>query len=251
MKKRILTLALVAVLALVAIGGATLAYFTDESTATNVITSGNIDIKLDEAKVEYNEDDYTWTALEERIETGVEYENVYPGAVLPKDPTVYNEGSMDAYVRVKVAFPALTDNWAAETAGIGSLLAIEGKDFALGNLETYNLKALFADFDDEAWTVEQTVFAPFFVSKGDTILELTFTLNEKLEAGDEVTLFTAVNVNPEIESALKVQMNVTAEAVQAANFADAEAAFNATFDKPAETEAPETEAPETEANKPL
>lgn len=230
MKKKILSIALVAVLAITAIGSATVAYFTDSSTATNVITSGKVDIILDEAEVEYDEDTYEWTALEDRTEEGVAYDNVYPGAVLPKDPTVHNVGTMDAYIRVKVAFPVFTDNAQADVASVGSLLAIGAEDFVLGNFDSYNLEALFEGFDADLWTVEQTAYdLPLFGTPGN-IIELTFTLNEKLAAGDEVVLFTAVNVNPAIEQSINVQMDITAEAVQAASFADVDAAFAATFD---------------------
>ena len=87
-KKKLLTM----VLALVLIGavgvGATLAYFTDNDKATNVVTMGHVNIELTE------ED---WTYGEEGI-TGVT-----PGQEIAKDPTITLVGdSLDAYVRIKL-----------------------------------------------------------------------------------------------------------------------------------------------------
>lgn len=88
MKKKILALALVVVLAVTAVTGATLAYFTDTKNATNTFTVGNVKIELTEPN---------WNA------TGIkEAENVYPGQVLAKDPTVTNTGANPCYVRVEV-----------------------------------------------------------------------------------------------------------------------------------------------------
>lgn len=83
MKKKILALALVVVLAVTAVTGATLAYFTDDDAKTNTFTVGNVQIALTEPK---------WK----------DAEKVYPGQVLDKDPTVENTGANPCYVRVKV-----------------------------------------------------------------------------------------------------------------------------------------------------
>lgn len=87
-KKKLLTM----VLALVLIGavgvGATLAYFTDNDSATNVVTMGHVNIELTEEE---------WTYGEEGI-TGVT-----PGQEIEKDPTITLVGdSLDAYVRIKL-----------------------------------------------------------------------------------------------------------------------------------------------------
>ncbi len=86
--KKLLSLCLVALLALTAVTGATLAYFTDTDDAKNEFTVGNVDIDLTEPG---------WD------ETGKEEaENVYPGEALAKDPTVENIGANPCFVRVKV-----------------------------------------------------------------------------------------------------------------------------------------------------
>lgn len=85
MKKKILTLGLVAALSATAAIGGTLAYFTDSKVATNTFTVGNVQINLTEPN---------WP------ENGVD--DIYPGQTLAKDPTVTNIGKNECFVRLKV-----------------------------------------------------------------------------------------------------------------------------------------------------
>ena len=87
MKKKILSIALVvAMIAVVAAGS--LAYFTDNDSAKNVFTVGNVSIDLTEPN---------WD------KTGsVDTETVYAGEPLAKDPTVTNDGNNPCFVRIKV-----------------------------------------------------------------------------------------------------------------------------------------------------
>lgn len=98
-KKKTLTLALAAIVAVTAVIGASLAYFTDTKNADNVFTMGNVKIALDEAPV-----DGEGKATEGERVTANEYgiDAVYPGATLDKDPTVHNTGKNPAYVRAIV-----------------------------------------------------------------------------------------------------------------------------------------------------
>lgn len=52
MKKKILSFCLVAIIATMAIAGATLAYLTDRDSAENVFTFGNVSIELKETFVD-------------------------------------------------------------------------------------------------------------------------------------------------------------------------------------------------------
>ena len=92
MKKKIVALCLCVALAVVAIGGATLAYFTDTKTANNTFTMGDVKITLDETDV---------TNPEGARVTSNTYD-VYPGAVVTKDPIVHNVGKNGAYIRAIV-----------------------------------------------------------------------------------------------------------------------------------------------------
>lgn len=89
MKKKLLTLGLVAALSATAAIGGTLAYFTDTAEKTNTFTVGNVDIELDEPNWEdHGKEDAT---------------NVYPGQYLDKDPEVTNIGKNPCFVRVSVS----------------------------------------------------------------------------------------------------------------------------------------------------
>lgn len=89
MKRKTLAICLVVALAAIAIIGGTLAYFTDDDTATNEFTVGNVEIDLTEP----NWDDHG----------SAEAETVYPGEPLDKDPTVENIGKNPCFVRVSVS----------------------------------------------------------------------------------------------------------------------------------------------------
>ena len=92
MKKKITAIFLCVALVAIAVVGASLAYFTDTKTATNTFTMGDVKIKLDETNVN--------NPTGARV-TRNEY-NVYPGAVVTKDPVVHNVGKNGAYIRAIV-----------------------------------------------------------------------------------------------------------------------------------------------------
>lgn len=88
-KKKIVSLCLAAVLVVMAIAGATVAYFTDTDAKDNTFTVGNVDITL-------TEPNWEGSGKEDAPE-------VYPGEPLAKDPTVTNVGSNPCFVRISVA----------------------------------------------------------------------------------------------------------------------------------------------------
>lgn len=89
MKKKLLILSLAAIcLAITAIG--TLAYFTSEGTAHNVITTGGVEITVQE-----------W-ADEARTEPFEDLTGVMPNTTVTKIAEIKNTGASDAWVRVKV-----------------------------------------------------------------------------------------------------------------------------------------------------
>ena len=88
MKKKIALV--VVIISLVAMGiSGTMAYFTADSTATNVITAGNIDITLEE-----------W-AVEDEVPFE-DVEGVMPGEEITKIVKVRNDGDNPAYIRISV-----------------------------------------------------------------------------------------------------------------------------------------------------
>lgn len=91
MKKTIAIVALVVLVAVASVLG-TLAYLTDTKKVDNTFTMGDVHIKLDETDVNNPKGD--------RV-TENDYE-VYPGAVVTKDPIVHNVGANGAYIRATV-----------------------------------------------------------------------------------------------------------------------------------------------------
>ena len=97
-RKVALTAAAVAMVGTLAVGG-TLAWFTDTETATNVVTTGNVDITLDEDGGDDGVAD----------KDGLKYEDVMPGDVFDKKVTIGNEGN-DAYVRATIEVTGINMN---------------------------------------------------------------------------------------------------------------------------------------------
>ncbi|RZS94313.1 SipW-dependent-type signal peptide-containing protein [Cuneatibacter caecimuris] len=93
MKKKLLTLAM-AVSCLAIITAGTLAYFTSEDTAHNVITSGGINIEVVEKT--QGEDGILTDFPEEGIR------GVMPGSDVSKIVSVKNTGESEAWIRVRV-----------------------------------------------------------------------------------------------------------------------------------------------------
>ena len=92
MKKRIAAVMVCLAIAAISISG-TMAYFTADSIATNVITSGDIDIAVVETKMQGN--------LE--VPYSDEKVKIMPGDAISKIVKVHNTGSNPAYVRVAVS----------------------------------------------------------------------------------------------------------------------------------------------------
>ena len=91
MKKRIAAVMVCLAVAAISISG-TMAYFTADEIATNVITSGKIDIDLQE-----------WSVEDQTPYPKEKLEGIMPGDVVSKIVKVENkEDSADAYVRIKV-----------------------------------------------------------------------------------------------------------------------------------------------------
>lgn len=116
MKRKILAVALVAILAIVAITGASLAYLTDKDEAVNVMTLGNVNIEQYEKDVNgaafvQNQDLYPMVDLraagDPTTVAGANGESVFNPAmknVIDKFITVENTGDYSAYVRTILAF---------------------------------------------------------------------------------------------------------------------------------------------------
>lgn len=89
MKKKLLMLSAVAI-CLATFAAGSLAYFTSQDTAHNVITTGGVKIQLNE-----------W-ANEDRTEPFKDLEDLMPGTSVTKIAEVENTGTADAWIRVLV-----------------------------------------------------------------------------------------------------------------------------------------------------
>lgn len=119
MKRKLFSCAVI-VMCLAMIGFGTLAYFTAKDVAHNVITSGNIDIEINE-----------WADADKEVPFPDKAVGVMPGADVTKIVEVENTGDNEAYVRVSVE------------------KAIE---LAAGQTGDVDLGLVNIDFNDTDWT---------------------------------------------------------------------------------------------------
>lgn len=201
MRKILAMACAMALTAAIAVGG-TLAYLTSTTDeVVNTFTVGNVAITLDEAKV----DPETGAAL---IDGGRVQANSYklmPGHTYVKDPTVHvTAGSEDCYVRMFVK--------------------IENYDTLLEKMGTDALPEEFADWNKDYWACES------YVMDGDNAV-LEFRHDGIVTDQSEIpALFESITLPgtvTDLTGLENVKIKVTAEAIQADGFADADAAFNA------------------------
>ena len=152
-KKKILTLALAAIIAVVAVTGASFAYLTDTKQATNTFTVGNVKIELIEQQRGENGElenfaqgkrllPIVGSAQGEKDEYGMPIAKNY----VDKMVTVKNTGSEDAYIRVYFAIPsALDDGYETFNAGANVL------HFNFGN-KIVNGAVISTEGTDWIWT---------------------------------------------------------------------------------------------------
>ena len=205
MKKKIVSLALVAsLLALVIVGG-TLAYFTDTESATNTFVVGNVDITLSEP---------AWQGGATST-----IQNIQPGITYAKDPTVKNTGINDAYIRVNVTL----NKW-AEFAAAGAKHRIT------------DLTTIFDGYDEDVWSLAGE---PVVDAVNNTITYSYYYDTRLKNTDDAIVLFESVTIpaafdNYDMHSLRpNFALTVTADAIQADGFdtpALAFAAFDAQFE---------------------
>ena len=219
-KKMILGLSAVIIVAAMAVGG-TLAYFTNTDNAENTFTVGSVELDLFEhqvSKITGDDGMSVWeyvTRGNQRIEVEENvYDGVYPGAILPKDPTIRNIGTNPAYVRIKVTI---------SNASAWKRYVASGSDLSI----------IFGGFDGTKWTRANIEEDP----ANDTITYI-YNFSAILAAGSETgALFSSVTIPSAFDNAEmsaiggehgRFTMQITAEAIQAEGFnGNASAAFAA------------------------
>ena len=210
-KKRFVAILLCVTLVALAAIGATFAYLTDSKTVNNTFTMGNVAIKLDETNV----NDPTGDRV-----TSNAY-NVYPGAVVTKDPIVHNTGKNAAYIRATVNVSNWMNLCAAYYPDFKETFPNDGYKAAL-NLLVGEL--------GEGWSVVG-------VEAGDTFtigqFDAKFILkyDGKLASGADTTaMFQTVTIPTGIDNVNTdsfKEVKVVAQAIQADGFDTWEAAFAA------------------------
>jgi len=208
-KKRFVAILLCVTLVALAAIGATFAYLTDTKTVNNTFTMGNVAIKLDETNV----NDPTGDRV-----TSNEY-NVYPGAVVKKDPIVHNTGKNAAYIRATINVENWMNNCAAYYPEFGIAYPSAGYEQSL---------LLLVDALGEGWSIvgvetgkpfELGNFSAKFILKYDGTLA---------SGADTTAMFNNVKVPAGIKNGNDFgAITVVAQAIQADGFDTWEAAFAA------------------------
>lgn len=196
-KKKMITLAIIALLLIVAmlIGGI-FAYFTKTTTPlTNTFTIGNVNITLTEP---------AWTSAIEAGQTApAAAQNMVPGDNVAKDPTITNTGANDAYVFMKVVVPCYAGQ---------QLFALNHTDSdseVAGVNSGWNLISQTPTTIGASTTAVEYVYA---YANGTAVSNLT-----ALEPNETATLFTSVtlNTNNTVVEAAAAAANTAAAATPA------------------------------------
>lgn len=213
-KKRFVAILLCVTLVALAAIGATFAYLTDSKTVNNTFTMGNVAIKLDETNV----NDPTGDRV-----TSNAY-NVYPGAVVTKDPIVHNTGKNAAYIRATVN----VSNWMNLCA---AYYPESGFEFTKPGYEK-SLELLVGTLG-EGWSVVGVTRGDTSFTIGQFDAKFILKYDGKLAAGADTTaMFQKVIIPAGIDNASAdagsfSSVKVVAQAIQADGFDTWEDAFAA------------------------
>lgn len=244
MKKKIVALCLCVALAVVAIGGATLAYFTDTDNETNTFTVGNVKIELIEQqrKVENGEktttlEDFANNKVLMPIVGSAQGDKDSIGMPIAKNYvdkmiTVKNTGNSSAYVRVYMAVPK----------------ALEDKNNAAGNFTNsilhvnYDITERSKNWDREVFVGTQTIDGVahnVYYRQYNVILNANaetegrayegLYLDKRVDMKDGKYTMEGIEISG-YDLSKGVNIPVFAVAVQSEGFDSANAAFTAAFD---------------------
>lgn len=197
MKKRIFSLAVV-IICLAILASGTLAYFTTEDTARNVITSGGLAIELVEG---YDDDGNPLTAPKDFPEEGLF--GIMPGTSASKIVSVKNTGASEAWIRVWVNVGISEDGDPITNPTIKNL------PLTITNADGEEIDVVTLDFNSTDWTKGEDGYY-YYNSPVETVEPKNIT----------APLFNTVAFAKEMGNeyqGCKVIIDVSAEAVQTAN----------------------------------
>lgn len=175
-KKKIVSLCLAAVLVVMAIAGATVAYFTDTDAKDNTFTVGNVDITLTEPNWESS--------------GSVDAPDVYPGEPLAKDPTVTNSGKNPCFVRISVANLDQFDNKGDITYRTNYQTGALGADWVL-HTDGYFYYTKVLNINESTTALFDQIVMPTGLTGGETTKPITVTA-EAVQAQGAKPSFAAV-----------------------------------------------------------
>lgn len=157
MKRRLLILSVLAIcIATITVGS--LAYFTAEGTARNVITTGGVAIAVRE-----------WADADKQTPFE-DLEDIMPGTVVTKIAEIQNTGASDAWIRVRVT-----------------------KDIRLAGDGTADLSLVELDLNLEDWTLGEDGYLYYnsAVKPGEVTEPIFTTVTFRAEMGNEYQNATA------------------------------------------------------------
>lgn len=222
-KKALLTVLCALLLVVVSVLG-TIAYFTDSEAVTNTFTVGKVEITLDEKDVDDS------TANKDR-DTSNAY-HLLPGQTYEKDPTVHvTAGSEECYVRMFLTITK-SGEWDAicnahkkpnsDENLFGIMDILTGYDSATwiykGNVENADNTRTY-----EFWYKEKVTNIPKESDKDLPALFAQIKMPGEITGAELATLMGTDNTT----TADDFNITVIAHAIQAAGFADADAAWAA------------------------
>ena len=206
MKKTIAIVALVVLVAVASVLG-TLAYLTSTDTVKNTFTVGKVNITLDEAEVDMNGVAVTPA---KRVKKN-EYK-LMPGHTYTKDPMVtVLAGSEPSYIKMTVTFSKANELDAIFAPTGADLTSIFNGYDSANWIYKDNTKDATADTRTYEFWYKETVGAP----TADVALDALF---------DSITIPGEIT-QAQLETIKDMTITVTAYAIQADGFANADAAW--------------------------
>ena len=245
MKKKIVALCLCVALAVVAIGGATLAYFTDTDEATNTFTAGGVKIALVEQQ--RSADHKTLVSFEQNknlmpiVGSAQGEQETVDGVKLPtaknyvdKIMTIKNTGKSDAYVRIFVAVPTALQNGQTPNAPRYDVLHwnFNGDSCAEGQWTDEIVVANPTEIDGVEYKIYSRTYTTALKANEATATPayIGFYLDKTVDMNADGDYTVDWGNGPEVidyDLSEGVEIPVFAQAIQADGFDSAEAAFAA------------------------
>lgn len=245
MKKKILSICLVAVIAVMAIAGASLAYLTDTDAEDNVFVVGNVQIELveqqrndDRTGLENFEPNKVLLPIVESAQGTKETVGGVEGLPTSKNYvdkiiTVKNTGASDAYMRVYIAIPVVLDNVGDASQNILHFNMTTASS-AEGQWESEKLVAQDVDVQEIKYNIYERTYTS--VVKGGNATEtpayIGFYLDKNVDNyvndnGEVVYTLNGKDINYDFTNGVKIP--VFAVGVQADGFGSADLAMKEAF----------------------